>query len=133
VAFQSNRQSRLSLQWLNAAVFRHVADPSDVAAMTKYYEDHNAKVRAMVPSNRLLDFDVADGWGPLCDFLGLPVPDEPFPRLNESQDFIKRIRHFDMVGAPESRVLRAVDGRDRDRRGGLVVQAVRALPRVCVC
>lgn len=36
---------------------------------------------------RLLVFDVAEGWGPLCAFLGVPVPDEPFPHRNLRADF----------------------------------------------
>ena len=52
------------------------------------YERHNAAVRAGVPSDRLLEFDVVEGWQPLCDFLGVPqVPDEPFPHLNDHAEF----------------------------------------------
>ncbi len=40
-----------------------------------------------MPADRLLEFEVSQGWKPLCDFLGRPVPDEPFPRLNEAQAF----------------------------------------------
>ena len=35
----------------------------------------------MVPADRLLVWEVKEGWGPLCKFLDLPVPQEPFPRL----------------------------------------------------
>jgi hypothetical protein len=51
------------------------------------YERHNAEVRAGVPDGRLLEFDVSQGWEPLCEFLELPVPDEPFPRLNDTAGF----------------------------------------------
>ncbi|NRQ31180.1 sulfotransferase family protein [Nonomuraea sp. NN258] len=51
------------------------------------YRRHLAEVRAAVPAGRLLVFDVAQGWEPLCDFLGVPVPDEPFPRVNERAAF----------------------------------------------
>ena len=46
---------------------------------------HNAEVVATVPKEKLLVFDVKQGWGPLCEFLGVPVPNEPFPHLNESK------------------------------------------------
>ncbi len=46
---------------------------------------HNAEVVATVPPERLLVFDVKQGWGPLCAFLDVPVPDAPFPHLNESK------------------------------------------------
>ena len=35
-----------------------------------------------VPEKQLLVFNVKDGWAPLCQFLGLPIPDAPFPRVN---------------------------------------------------
>ena len=53
-------------------------DDSRIAA----YEQHNAEVRGCIPADRLLVFDVKEGWLPLCKFLGVPVPVTPFPRLN---------------------------------------------------
>lgn len=55
--------------------------------LVKLYEQHNAAVRAAIPAERLLEFQVADGWEPLCDFLGKPVPDTPFPRMNSTEEF----------------------------------------------
>lgn len=51
----------------------------------KRYREHNARVRAVVPADRLLVMDVTagDGWAPLCAFLGRQVPQEPFPHGNE--------------------------------------------------
>jgi len=49
-----------------------------------------AEVRAAVPAERLLVFEVGDGWAPLCDFLHVPVPETPFPRLNDGDDFWTR-------------------------------------------
>ncbi|MFV0260568.1 MAG: sulfotransferase family protein [Acidimicrobiales bacterium] len=46
------------------------------------YQERTAEVIATVPPDRLLVFDVADGWEPLCAFLDVPVPTEPFPRAN---------------------------------------------------
>lgn len=51
------------------------------------YEGHIAAVRREVPADRLLVFDVTEGWEPLCDHLGVEVPDEPFPRLNATAKF----------------------------------------------
>lgn len=39
-------------------------------------------IRGLVPKERLLEWYVEDGWGPLCKFLGKPVPDADFPRAN---------------------------------------------------
>jgi hypothetical protein len=55
------------------------------------FERHNEAVRRQVPPERLLVFDVREGWAPLCDFLGVEVPDEPFPRLNEARDMRRRL------------------------------------------
>ena len=54
----------------------------DLAVRT--FEEHNAAVRREVPAGRLLEFEVAQGWEPLCEFLDRPVPDKPFPRLNDT-------------------------------------------------
>lgn len=43
---------------------------------------HNDRVRAVVPKERLLEFRVDQGWAPLCEFLGVDVPDGPFPHEN---------------------------------------------------
>lgn len=51
------------------------------------YKEHVAKVKATVPADKLLCFSVKDGWEPLCEFLGVPVPDQPFPRSNDKDEF----------------------------------------------
>ncbi len=48
---------------------------------------HNEAVKATVPANQLLVFEVKDGWAPLCAFLGVSTPDEPFPRTNNRTEF----------------------------------------------
>ena len=59
----------------------------DRAAMVAAYEHHNEAVRAGVPAARLLEWTVADGWQPICARLGLDVPDEPFPKMNSTEEF----------------------------------------------
>ncbi len=54
------------------------------------FKAHEAAVRDAIPANRLLVFDVRQGWSPLCDFLGLAVPEEPFPRINNVSEFMTR-------------------------------------------
>lgn len=63
----------------------------DRSACIAAYEAHNARVRAQAPAARLLEWQVEDGWAPLCAALDLPVPDEPFPHVNSSADFGKRL------------------------------------------
>ncbi len=62
-------------------------DFADREAMIAAYERHNAAVRAAIPAHRLLEWTVADGWAPLCERLGLPVPDEAFPATNSAAEF----------------------------------------------
>jgi hypothetical protein len=58
----------------------HFDEDETVAA----FQRHTETVREALPAERLLVFDVRAGWGPLCDFLGVPPPADPFPHLNES-------------------------------------------------
>lgn len=61
------------------------------AAIASYHR-REAEVHAAIPPQRLLVFDVSEGWGPLCARLGVPVPDAPFPRLNSTADFWATVR-----------------------------------------
>lgn len=60
---------------------------SDRASATRIFRDHIAEVQATIPKSRLLTFDVREGWEPLCEFLGCPVPMISFPSLNSSRNF----------------------------------------------
>jgi hypothetical protein len=51
------------------------------------YKAHNAEVRTVIPADRLLVYHVADGWAPLCDFLGVPVPEGETPNVNSREEF----------------------------------------------
>lgn len=64
---------------------------ADRAYAIERFHRHTEEVKAYVPQDRLLIFDVAEGWEPLCAFLGLPVPDEPFPRINDAAAFNQAI------------------------------------------
>ncbi|MCA2217527.1 sulfotransferase family protein [Jidongwangia harbinensis] len=57
----------------------------------RVFTEHNDAVRREVPPDRLLEFQVAQGWEPLCAFLDVPVPPEPFPRLNDSAAFAEMV------------------------------------------
>lgn len=54
----------------------------------------NDQVRATVPAERLLEWSPTDGWKPLCQFLELPVPDEPVPHINDTAQFVDQITRF---------------------------------------
>jgi hypothetical protein len=56
------------------------------------FNRHNEQVRREVPADRLLVYEISQGWGPLCAFLGAPVPEgKPFPHLNDAAVFRARI------------------------------------------
>lgn len=67
---------------------RFTTELHDRAAAIAAFERHNAEVRKAVPRARLLEWTAADGWEPLCKALGIPVPQEPFPRANTKEDFL---------------------------------------------
>jgi hypothetical protein len=61
------------------------------------YLRHNAEVRHTIPAERLLVYELPQGWAPLCGFLGVPVPAEPMPSVNSRDEF--RAQH---MKAPEA-------------------------------
>jgi len=84
-----------SLEWLTRwrlhtrkliveQTFHDQLDHDHVIAVLRAHEND---VIASVAPNELLVFDVGDGWEPLCMFLGVPTPDEPFPHANTTDEF----------------------------------------------
>jgi hypothetical protein len=62
------------------------------------FNRHNDQVGNHVPQDRLLVYDVREGWRPLCGFLGVPVPEgKPFPHLNDSAAFRARIVRIALI------------------------------------
>ena len=51
------------------------------------FEKRQADVLSSIDAERLLVFEVSQGWEPLCEFLGVPVPGEAFPRSNNREEF----------------------------------------------
>ncbi|MEZ4615462.1 MAG: sulfotransferase [Caldilineaceae bacterium] len=60
---------------------------ADHAHAIAVFNAHNAEVQRVVPPERLLVYTVKEGWEPLCRFLDVPVPDKPFPHLNDTAEF----------------------------------------------
>jgi len=58
------------------------------------YHAWNDDILATIPPTNLLVFDVRSGWGPLCQFVGCPQPETPFPRLNDASAFVKHQRYL---------------------------------------
>jgi hypothetical protein len=63
---------------------------NDPATAISAFKAHNDAVRAAIAPERLLVYEVSEGWAPLCAFLGVPVPDAPFPKANTTEEFVAR-------------------------------------------
>ena len=82
----------------------------DKAYAIEIFERHNEEVKRHVPPERLLVYEVKEGWVPLCEFLGVAEPEEPFPRLNDAAQMrlgMRVVRIFD-TALPVALTLSAV-------------------------
>lgn len=70
----------------------------DAAHAKAVFERHNALVKATIPADRLLVFEAKQGWEPLCAFLGVPVPEGPYPNVNDTAEFKRRIGIMKALG-----------------------------------
>lgn len=61
-------------------------------AVRNAFEKRARDVVSSISADRLLVFDVTEGWPPLCEFLGVPVPEGPFPRSNNQDDFWEMVK-----------------------------------------
>jgi len=80
---------RAMVEDLFASRFTPALDDRD--ACITAFERHNAEVRRRVPASRLLEWRASDGWEPLCAALGVPTPQDPFPRVNTTEEFHARL------------------------------------------
>jgi hypothetical protein len=85
---------RLQSEMARKAILAETFDNrfEDKAHAIEVFQKHNQEVRDAIDPARLLVFDVREGWGPLCRFLEVPIPDEPFPRLNDTATFQAMLR-----------------------------------------
>ena len=75
------------------------------------YKEHYEEIRKITPPERLLDFKLKDGWGPLCKFLGKDIPEGiDFPRVNDAVEYKKKSNL--MAGLMVDRIL----GRDSNKK-----------------
>ena len=56
------------------------------------FHAHEQRVKATIDPDRLLVFEAASGWAPLCEFLGVEAPEDPYPRVNTTDDFNERMQ-----------------------------------------
>jgi Sulfotransferase domain len=64
---------------------------SDRDYATSIFLNHIEQVKQTVPGDRLLVYEVREGWQPLCQFLQVPIPDMPFPRENSTEEWEARL------------------------------------------
>jgi hypothetical protein len=67
--------------------FTGTSDWDNPATLMAAYERQREDVRQIVPPNRLLVWNISEGWPPLCQALGLPTPDEAFPWVNRRSEW----------------------------------------------
>lgn len=70
----------------------------DEEEIKKRYNAHNEAVIRECPPEKLLVFEAKQGWEPLCKFLGKPIPDQPFPNLNNAEEFQVHLRLLEGAG-----------------------------------
>lgn len=59
----------------------------DAETLMASYKRHNKEVLNTTPKHRLLEWQVSEGWYPICRALDLPVPDFPFPWTNKRSEW----------------------------------------------
>lgn len=62
----------------------------DKEYMISFFENRTQEIINTIAPDRLLVYQVKQGWGPLCEFLDIPVPSMDFPRVN-SRDETKEL------------------------------------------
>jgi hypothetical protein len=87
---ESTDRESVGIRLISERVFAGRLDDRDHAI--SIYEKNTADVQAAFGDDRLLTYNIGDGWEPLCRFLGKPVPDVPYPRTNAAEDFNETIR-----------------------------------------
>jgi len=80
--------------------------------MVPYFERYVEDVVETVPKERLLVYEVKQGWEPLCEFLGVPVPGTPFPRVNTREDTLRALES--MIATPADTSLQQMKERADD-------------------
>ena len=85
-----------------ATISPDIADPArfkDEEAVKKRYVERIERVKRLVPADKLLVLDLGEGWDRLCAFLDKPVPKEPYPRGNSTEDVKNMVANVDKLYA----------------------------------
>ena len=83
--------SLMKEMWEKSGLLSAEDEGAGSGAMARAMERYNREVQSAVPAGQLLTWSPRDGWGPLCDFLGVGAPDVPLPHINDAKQFGDRI------------------------------------------
>jgi len=79
------RQGQRAFEFVWDRIFGGRMD--DKEHVLRVFREHNEEVKRTIPPERLLVFEPEQGWPPLCAFLGVPIPETPFPHTNTTEEF----------------------------------------------
>ena len=66
--------------------------------LAKKFLEHTDYVVKNCPKEKLLKFEVKEGWNPLCEFLKKDIPNEEFPNVNDTEELKSKFRLFNIAG-----------------------------------
>ncbi len=94
--FSSTLRKKMRVLKFNGAMIRNMIGKNfnDKQAAITMFNLHNQDVLATVPKDRMLIYDVKQGWEPLCKFLDVPVPNTPFPNTNSTHEFLNNLKRL---------------------------------------
>ena len=70
---------------------------SDRESAKLVYYEHIRSVKKTIPADKLLIYHVKEGWGPLCEFLNVDVPEIPFPKVNDTAEMLRNFAIIKML------------------------------------
>ena len=70
---------------------------SDRESTKLIYYEHIESVKKIIPTDKLLIYNVKEGWGPLCEFLDVEVPGIPFPKVNDTAEMLRKFAIIKMM------------------------------------
>jgi len=91
--FSSKVRKKLRVFKYNGVMISKIIgkDLKDKQAAIAAFNRHNEEVLATVSRDRMLIYDVKNGWEPLCRFLNVPIPSTSFPKTNTTEEFVKNV------------------------------------------
>jgi hypothetical protein len=86
---EENKRHRQTIHKMITEDTFHFKGDDKIHAINVFMENIE-KVKRTIAPERILVYDITEGWEPLSAFLGVPIPDEPFPKTNSTQEFLSQ-------------------------------------------